>query len=322
MKVILDETLKEHKEVEVYRDDLCVGVTQSLADARAKLRGALAALEEAGFPSKPALEVVPGQLQESVVILGLRVYSGDDGALWWRRREPLEERPARTLKEVAGVLGKFAPGNLPILGWARPAAQLLRSLVGREAAAGWKRQASEELQQLTMEFMELVTANDPAGGRWSYRQEDRKVWTVCCDASQDALGVVLFVGDTREKSRAIEDFCWLNPTPRQINLLETESVLRGLTQVVKYATKSDHVLVVVDSKTTYAWVRKALDGEIFRCRSMSGILLTRRLSLIHELAQAPVSAQESEPEVEVVTSENNLRRSSRSHKAPKRLITE
>ncbi len=288
LKVILNEVLRGH-DVDAYRDDICVGIVESVDESRMKLQRALDDLTKAGFPSKGIVEVIPGALENPIRVLGLRVHTGEDGSLWWGRNLEIPKGQYDTLKELAGVIGKLAPGNLPRLRWARAWGQLLRSLVGREAGKdGWKRRASEPLKSLVAEFVRAVEREDPAKGRWSYSYQlspgVERIWTVCCDASQDAQGVVIFAGDTCDPAAAVEDFSWLNPVARQINLLETDAVLNGLTEVLKYATAADKVVLKVDSKTTFAWVGKALNGEILRCKSMAGVLLTRRLNFISELA--------------------------------------
>jgi len=287
LKVILDRVLKGH-EVEAYRDDLCVGVEsrEHRQEARNRLQRALTALEAAGFPSKAPVEVFAGELTDPINILGLQVFSGENGVLQWRRKAPLE-KPDRfgTLRELAGIVGRYAPGNLPILSWARPYAQILRSMIGKEAGTLWKASPSEELVAMTLEFVDMMVAKDPAEGRWCTKVTPGKQhWTLCCDASQIAMGAILIAGTEIDLANAVEDYCWINTKPRQINVLEAEAVVRGLTEAEKHVQRDDDLTIVVDSKTAYSWVQKALSGEILRCNSLSGPLLTRRLSIIHDLA--------------------------------------
>ena len=72
---------------------------------------------------------------------------------------------------------------------------------------------------------------------------------------------------------------------QQINVVEAESVVKGLGELCRYTEKGDTVRIVVDSKTSQAWVRKALNGDILRCRSMSSVLLMRRLEIISGLVE-------------------------------------
>jgi len=99
------------------------------------------------------------------------------------------------------------------------------------------------------------------------------------------MGAVLIAGASVDTANTVADFCWLNTKPRQINILEAEAVVRGLTESMKYFEKEDELTIVIDSKTAYSWVKKALGGDIFRCQSLSGPLLVRRLSIIHDLAE-------------------------------------
>ena len=291
LKIILDQVLEGHK-VDLYRDDLCVGANsvEERRTARKRLSDALRALEIAGFPSKEPVEVFAGELTQPVNVLGLQVFAGEKGELQWRRKSPLiRPESIKTLREIAGVVGRFAPGNLPVLRWARPYAQLLRSMIGREAGTEWKAPPSAQLQELTTEFIGMMIGDDPAGGCWSTRPPDTNAttshWTLCCDASQVALGAVLISGREIDPSRVVEDYCWMNTKPRQINVLEAEAVLKGLTEACKHAGPNDSVSIVVDSKTAHSWISKSINGDILRCKSLSGVLLTRRLSIIHDLAK-------------------------------------
>lgn len=289
LKRIMDSIL-EKEAVAAYRDDLCAGARgpEEREAAKGRLQSALKTLEQAGFPSKGIVSVFPGELAEPVRILGLQVYSGEDGELHWRRKAHLEEPgELRTLRQLAGCVGKIAPGNLPILRWARPYAQILRSMIGREAGSLWKAEPSEELVAMVQEFVGMLLREDPAEGRWcsTLPKAVRKQWTLCCDASQVAMGATLIAGDEIDRSYAVEDYCWLNKKPRQINVLETEAVLKGFTEAMHHVRSEDEVTIVVDSKTAFSWIQKALGGDLLRCQSMSGPLLIRRLSIIHDLAE-------------------------------------
>ncbi len=292
LKTIIDEILEGHN-VDAYRDDLCVGfeTEEGREEARARMDSALKALQEAGFPAKETTEVVAGEQTQPIRILGLEVYSDQKGALRWRRKAPVERPESmRTLRELAGMVGKLAPGNLPVLAWARPYAQILRSVIGREAGTVWKDPPTAELCRFAGEFVELLLANDPAGGIWSIAKKGEKGkfgsnWVLCCDASQLAMGAVLISGAEIDEERIVEDHCWLNTKPRQINVLEAEAIVKGLTEACKYIGPGDRLKIVVDSKTAHSWAVKAINNEIFRCNSLSGPLLARRLSILHDLSK-------------------------------------
>jgi hypothetical protein len=99
------------------------------------------------------------------------------------------------------------------------------------------------------------------------------------------MGAVVVAGTDLSRDNWIKDCAWLNDKPRQINVLETEAVLKGLGVLLKYITPEDHVVIVTDSKTAASWIQNALKGEILRCKSMSNILLLRRLTVIEELCK-------------------------------------
>ncbi len=292
LKTIIDGILEGHN-VDAYRDDLCVGfeTKEGLAEARAQMSSALKSLQQAGFPAKETTEVVAGEQTEPIRILGLEVYSDPRGTLRWRRKAPIERPESlKTLRELAGMVGKLAPGNLPVLAWARPYAQILRSVIGREAGTLWKDPPTPELCRFAREFVQLLTEDDPAGGIWSIAKKMEKGklgsdWVLCCDASQIAMGSVLISGPQIDEDRIVEDHCWLNTKPRQINVLEAEAIVKGLTEACKYIGSGDRLKIVVDSKTAHSWAVKAINNEIFRCNSLSGPLLARRLSILHDLSK-------------------------------------
>ena len=290
LKLIMDEVLRAHPRVNAFRDDLCVGTDASSGrdTAVATMQTALVALKAAGFPSKEVVEVFPGGAP--VTVLGLQIFTKHD-ELWWKRKSPVEGvEDLCSLKKVAGLIGRVAPGHFPVQGWLRPYAQVLRSLVGREAASGWTLRPSDELVSLSKELVSMVQDQDPVGGRWCTMQkptkDGRRKWWLYCDASEIAMGAVIMTGPRASSQAAvIEDFCWLNKRPQQINVLETEAVVRGLGQLMKYADAGDDVTIVVDSKTACSWITKALNGEILRCKSLSSVLLLRRLEIISGLAE-------------------------------------
>lgn len=186
-------------------------------------------MQQAGFPAKETLAIFPGEVSKPVQILGLEVYGGENGVLMWRRKTPVKPPAAlKSLRDLAGCVGKMAPANLPILKWLRPYAQILRSMIGREAGTKWSADPSESLISLTSEFSSMVLQDDPAGGRWGTRlnPDGPNRWTLCCDASQIAMGAVLIAGASVDTANTVADFCWLNTKPRQINILEAEAVVR------------------------------------------------------------------------------------------------
>lgn len=288
MKVILDEILV-NTGVDFFRDDLCVGVenVEDMSGPRAVLQQAIDKLQKNGFPSKPVLELVPGGQEADV--LGLTLFSKGN-ELWWKRKKLKLLEKVETLRHVGADLGSLGAAHLPIQSWLRPMVLLLRSMLGREVDSNWDRLASPELVKLLYELRSKVEEMDPATGRWcitpGYHTHGKGRWfTLCSDASQVAMGAVVVAGTDLSRDNWIEDCAWLNDKPRQINVLETEAVLKGLGVLLKYTTPEDHVVIVTDSKTAASWIQKALNGEILRCKSMSNILLLRRLTVIEELCK-------------------------------------
>eukprot|EP00117_Sycon_ciliatum_P048857 scpid46649/ scgid34721/ Gag-Pol polyprotein; Matrix protein p10; p20; Capsid protein p25; Nucleocapsid protein p14; Protease p15; Reverse transcriptase/ribonuclease H p90; Integrase p46 len=124
-----------------------------------------------------------------------------------------------------------------------------------------------------------LAEDDPVHGCWDVVADDDSVWTVWCDASDLAIGVVLEL-----HNKVIEDACWLRPKQdkRHVNVAELDSAIKGLSLVTKW--KAKRVKLVTDSKTVAGWLTQVVDGtRRVRAGGLYEVLVQRRLQIVDDL---------------------------------------
>ena len=111
------------------------------------------------------------------------------------------------------------------------------------------------IQDCCHELQERVLSSDPAKGEWRVSSPNEGSWTVFCNASDIAAGVVL-----QMDSKVIEDAAWLRAPKdkKHINIAELDATIKGLTLAAEWNLKA--VTVATDSKTVVGWLRQTFEN--------------------------------------------------------------
>ena len=146
---------------------------------------------------------------------------------------------------------------------------------------GWDDAVPDCVATLCKEFEKRVGCADPVSGKWSINTADSAAWTVWCDASDTAMGVVLDVDGV-----VVEDKAWLRPSDdkRHINIAELDAVIKGLNLASHWGLQ--RLVVKTDSKTAHSWLVSMLqDVERVKVGGLYELLVRRRVQIIQEIVE-------------------------------------
>ncbi|XP_065189595.1 uncharacterized protein LOC135820209 [Sycon ciliatum] len=263
MDVIVKWCTRDHDGVDNYVDDLYVPKPQTKAVADT--------LERYGLRTKPA------EPANSARVLGLQLFTGQDGQTRWKRRDGVSlECGKLTKRGVFSWCGRLV-SHYPVCSWLRPACSFLKRLACRDGG-GWDDDVPNDVVTCCAELASRVQDEDPATGVWnaSVNEQQLAVW---CDASDVAYGIVAEVG-----GEVMEDKSWLRDADekKHINIAELEAVIRGLSTAVEW--NASNIRLVTDSKTVYGWVKSCLNNERrVKVSGLNEVLVRRRLNIIDDI---------------------------------------
>ena len=263
MDTVVRYVTRDHRDVDNFVDDIMV--PSILADAVTEN------LAKYGLPTKPSEEMCEGR------VLGLQLFDRD-GQVMWRRRDGIDTTYAQPLtkREVYRWCGRLT-SHYPVCHWLRPACCFLKRLASKESS--WDKPVSPELAACCDEVVSRLATDDPVAGVWQARSSEESMWTVWCDASDVATGVVL-----ENSSGVVEDRCWLRKEDdkRHINVMELEAIIKGLSLASDWHAKS--VMIMTDSKTVHSWVSNVLfNVRRVKVGGLYDVLVQRRLQIIEDM---------------------------------------
>ncbi|XP_065190928.1 uncharacterized protein LOC135821857 [Sycon ciliatum] len=263
MDVIVKWCTRDHDGVDNYVDDLYVPKPQTKAVADT--------LERYGLRTKPA------EPANSARVLGLQLFTGQDGQTRWKRRDGVSlECGKLTKRGVFSWCGRLV-SHYPVCSWLRPACSFLKRLACRDGG-GWDDDVPNDVVTCCAELASRVQDEDPATGVWNASVNEQQL-TVWCDASDVAYGIVAEVG-----GEVMEDKSWLRDADekKHINIAELEAVIRGLSTAVEW--NASNIRLVTDSKTVYGWVKSCLNNERrVKVSGLNEVLVRRRLNIIDDI---------------------------------------
>ena len=287
LKKVLDHVLRGLP-IATFRDDVFIPRDVLTDELRDEVRRRLI---ENGFPTKEP-ENIGGE--EACKVLGLSV-SRRDGEIYWNRKQPLTAEKLdgfmsqTRLNEIASAVGHLCPTSHPILGWSRPLANAIRSLVGKEAALqGWSAEGSDELVELYHLLLQrLKDGPDPSEGIWKIKRGE--TWKVYSDASKAAIGYIIKI-----ENNTIEDGSQISSTRQSrlhINVRELDAmvlVLNRLYQIISQIRKmkeipNNRIELFCDNKSVVSWLNSLINDEPIKLQTMSYALVESRLELIREI---------------------------------------
>ncbi|XP_065195680.1 uncharacterized protein LOC135827084 [Sycon ciliatum] len=261
--VIVKWCTRDHDGVDNYVDDLYVPKPQKKAVADT--------LERYGLRTKPA------EPASSARVLGLQLFTGQDGQTRWKRRDGVSlECGKLTKRGVFSWCGRLV-SHYPVCSWLRPACSFLKRLACRDGG-GWDDDVPNDVVTCCAELASRVQDEDPATGVWNASVNEQQL-TVWCDASDVAYGIVAEVG-----GEVMEDKSWLRDADekKHINIAELEAVIRGLSTAVEW--NASNIRLVTDSKTVYGWVKSCLNNERrVKVSGLNEVLVRRRLNIIDDI---------------------------------------
>ena len=282
MDIIVQWATRRFPDVDNYVDDLLVPA--------AKVEAVSLELLKYSLPTKPSEPLDSGR------VLGLQLSRESDGRLHWRRRDisSIVDEPA-TRRAIFSWCGKVI-SHYPVCSWLRPACSYLKRIASQDCER-WDGPVSADTVQCWKELQARLKSEDPVQGVWPVNAGPDTEFTVWCDASNVAIGVVVEVnGDVAE------DACWLRPKKdtRHINIAELEAIIMGVSLGAKWsATK---MKLMTDSKTVYGWLKSILENEKrVKVSGLNATIVRRRLQTIADLV-----ATGFELSIEWVPSKDNL----------------
>ena len=264
MDIIVQWILRHRSNVDNYIDDLLT--PKSIAEDVAS------DLRRYGLDTKPA-EPLP-----AARVLGLQLSSSPSGGMQWSRRAGVDLSVPRLLtkRAVFRWCGRIT-GHYPVCSWLRPACSALKRLAS--VTENWDAPVSSTVEACCVELAERLQVEDPVHGVWQVSCSPDSQWTVWCDASDVALGVVLEVD-----GQVIEDASWLRPQSdhKHINVAELDAVVKGLNLARDWG--ATRIQVATDSKTVAAWLEQLVhDLQRVKSGGLNATLIRRRLEIIEDL---------------------------------------
>ena len=166
--------------------------------------------------------------------------------------------------------------HYPVCSWLRPACAWLKRHSSEDRH--WDEPVTNAIQDCCHELQERVLSSDPAKGERRVSSPNEGSWTVLCDASDIATGVVL-----QMDSKVIEDAAWLRAPKdkKHINITELDATIKGLTLAAEWNLKA--VTVATDSKTVIGWLRQTFENASrVRVSGLHKALVLRRLHIIDD----------------------------------------
>ncbi|XP_065181850.1 uncharacterized protein LOC135812405 [Sycon ciliatum] len=265
MNAIVKFATLDFPQVDNYVDDLFVPEEEAEA-VKSKL-------EHYGLPTKPAEPLAQAR------VLGLQV-SKRDGNLVWKRCDGVSLSCPKnpTKRQISKWCGALT-AHCPVCKWLRPAASFLKRMANL-STDGWDDAVPDCVATLCTEFEKQVGCADPVSGRWSINTADSAAWTVWCDASDTAMGVVLDVDGV-----VVEDKAWLRPSDdKRHNNAELDAVIKGLNLASHWGLQ--RLVVKTDSKTVHSWLVSMLqDVERVKVGGLHELLVRRRVQIIQEIVK-------------------------------------
>ena len=268
-----------------YRDDILVCTDDSSAIGKQKHAANVAALQKLllfhGLPTKKPVNLFDFRSGPTRA-LGLELYD-QDGTICWRRRSDsnwkLPEKDKANCRDISGFVGRSCPASYPILGYLRPMALHILSLVGKQAhEESWNSVVSDEILKKCKDLESSISSSDPVTGQWKIPQST--TWIMATDASTQALGCVA-MGANRD---VLEDHCWLvKQRETHINVLELDGVIKGFKVLNGYAKQGDSVQILVDNTSVSSWLAQVLNDEKISVTGLYELLVRRRLGIVREL---------------------------------------
>ena len=210
-------------------------------------------------------------------ILGLQVDRNEvNGSLRWSRGNIIPKVGDRiTRRELFSICGQLI-GHYPVAGWIRVACGFVKR---HSKGEQWEDEIGDRSHAMLLKkIVEKVIKIDPVGGRWEVSGAMGPIW---CDASSLAIGCSLEIDDD-----IIEDAAWLQKKENggHINMAELDAVILGVNLAAKWQMKQ--VEIMSDSATVIGCLNSVLyNTHKVRTKSMSEMLVKRRLSILKELFQ-------------------------------------
>ena len=257
-----------------------------------QVEAAKSALARYGLPTKPA-EMLP-----EARVLGLQMSTTDEGEIHWARRDGVDlscpEKP--TKRQLFSWCGKLV-GHYPVAAWLRPMCSFIKRQAVKATPDKWDIPVPEEVESLCRDVEARIEQCDPVHGTWLIESDPAAKWSVWCDASNVAIGVVLTQRDT-----VVEDQCWLRKESdsQHINVAELEAVVKGLNLAITHHAKA--IAIKTDSKSVHGWLVSLLDNvQRVKVGGLYAASVKRRLEIIDNI----VSSYQLKVSVEWVPSQAN-----------------
>ncbi|XP_035827949.1 uncharacterized protein LOC118478447 [Aplysia californica] len=247
-----------------YIDDILVSVSQVSSE------DVISHLRRYGLVAKPAEKLEGG------TALGLKLFRGPAGRLWFGRSGELPRVNRRlTKRELFSLCGKLT-AHYPIAGWLRLACSYVKRHSGGEK---WDSYICDRAQVMVEEIVARVGKDDPVRGEWGVEHAtDGTVW---CDASYLCEGVNLEIDGV-----VAEDAAWMGKPDdyHHINVAELDAVLKGVNLGVKWGLKD--MFIMTDSVTVGRWIDLTLSEERrVKTAGAAEILVKRRLAVLKEMVE-------------------------------------
>ncbi|KAF4647732.1 hypothetical protein FOL46_003845, partial [Perkinsus olseni] len=178
----------------------------------------------------------------------------------WVRKKPLDlDTIPSTRKHLASLLGKLT-AHYPVCSWLRITCAMLihvLALAAPTAKHSYDYPLPSNLRTAYSHLIQYIRMHgDPVGGDWQVSLSDP--WTLYTDGSSLGCAAVFCIG-----SVICEDRSWLRDRNcrRHINVVEAESVVRGLGIVVDYI-QAFHIpqcclTVRTDNTSVVAWLSRS-----------------------------------------------------------------
>lgn len=137
------------------------------------------------FPAKPA------EPMEGPHVLGVQLKAEDNGTASWSWRGISLEPPVDLTRcKVFSWCGHIL-GHCPVCFWLRPTCSYLKRLATAAGGDRWDDPLPESLVRCCQERYEKLSSDDPVHGQWDVHADANSTWTVWCDVSGLATGILL-----------------------------------------------------------------------------------------------------------------------------------